>query len=117
MSNNPIPMSKVRNLLRLYTEGVSKQSTSERTGLPRNTVRKYINLFLVSNKSLEELGRMSDAELELMFLEMVPRSHIEDDPKYQAALEFFPDMEKALKRKDVTKEQLWRHYRDKNPDG
>ena len=30
-------MSKVRNIIRLYTEGVSKQSIGERTGLPRNT--------------------------------------------------------------------------------
>jgi transposase len=117
MSNKPIKMSKVRNLLRLYTEGVSKQSIAERTGLPRNTVKKYINLFEASNRSLEELGVMSDGELELMFLEMVPRSYIEDDPKYKAALEYFPDMEKAYKRKDVTKEQLWQRYRAKNPDG
>lgn len=69
-------MSKVINLLRLYTEGVSKQSISERTGLPRNTVKKYIRLFLACNRSLEELVQQSDAELEQMFMEMVPRSYI-----------------------------------------
>lgn len=117
MSNKPIKMSKVRNLLRLYTEGVSKQSIAERTGLPRNTVKKYIRLFLACNRSLDELGLMSDGELEQMFLAMVPRSYIEDDPKYKAAHDFFPEMEKALKRKDITKAQLWQHYRAKNPDG
>ncbi len=117
MSNKLIIMSKVRNLLRLYTECVSKQSISERTGLPRNTVKKYIRLFLACNRSLEELGLMSDGELEQMFLEMVPRSYIEDDPKYKAAHEFFPEMEKAIKRKDVTKAQMWQRYREKNPDG
>ena len=39
-------MSKVRNIIRLYTEGVSKQSIGHRTDLPRNSVKKYIRLFL-----------------------------------------------------------------------
>jgi len=38
-------MSKVRSVIKLYTEGVSKLSIGERTGLPRNTVKKYIRLF------------------------------------------------------------------------
>ena len=31
MSNKLISMSKVRNIIKLYTEGVSKQSIGERT--------------------------------------------------------------------------------------
>src|SRR5665648_967951 len=77
MSNKLIIMSKVRSIIRLYTEGVSKQSIGERTGLPRNSVKKYIRLFLASGKSLEVIEHMSDTELEQMFMDMVPRSHIE----------------------------------------
>lgn len=117
MSNKLISMSKVRNLLRLYTEGVSKVAIAERTGLPRNTVKKYIRLFLACNKSLEELHQMSDAGLEQMFMDMVPRNYVEECPKYSSLLAFFPDMEKALKRNDVTKVQLWAHYKIKHPDG
>src|SRR5659263_641683 len=97
MSNKLIIMSKVRSIIRLYTEGVSKQSIGERTGLPRNSVKKYIRLFLASGKSLEVTEYMSDTELEQMFMDMVPRSHIEDDPRYQALEAFYPTMEKALK--------------------
>lgn len=110
-------MSKVRSLLRLYTEGVSKLAISERMSLPRNTVKKYIRFFLACNRPLEELDRMSDGELEQLFLEMVPRSHREDDPRYHALVSFFPSMEKMLKRKGITKRQLWCQYRDLNPDG
>lgn len=39
-------MSKVRNIINLYTSGVSMQSIGERTGLPRNNVKKHIRLFL-----------------------------------------------------------------------
>jgi DNA-binding NarL/FixJ family response regulator len=46
MPDKLIRMSKVRNLLRLYTDGVSMNAIAERLGLPRNTVKKYIRLFL-----------------------------------------------------------------------
>jgi transposase len=110
-------MSKVRNIIRLYTEGVSKQSIGERTGLPRNSVKKYIRLFLASGKSLEEIDQMSDTKLEQMFLNMTPRYHIEDDPRHQSLEAFFPIMEKALKSRENTKEKLWQQYMVLYPDG
>ena len=58
MSNKLIIMSKVRNIIRLYTEGVSKKAIGARVGLPRNTVKKYIRLFLASGKTLEEIETM-----------------------------------------------------------
>jgi hypothetical protein len=81
-------MSKVRNVISLYTTGVSKQSIGERTGLPRNSVKKYIRLFLASVLSLESIDQMSDTQLEQLFMEMVPRYHIEDDPRYLALIDF-----------------------------
>jgi transposase len=110
-------MSKVRNIIRLYTEGVSKQSIGDRTGLPRNSVKKYIRLFLASDKSPEDLELMSDTELEQFFMDMVPRHYVEDDPRYIAAVAFFPGMEKALKHRENTKEKQWQQYIALNPDG
>jgi transposase len=110
MSNKLIVMSKVRNIINLYTSGVSKQSIGDRTGLPRNSVKKYIRSFLASDKTPQELEQMSDTELEQMFMDMVPRHHIEDDPRYQSLIEFFPGMEKALKSRENTKEKLWQQY-------
>jgi transposase len=117
MPNELISMSKVRNLLSLYTEGVNKNAIAERLGLLRNTVKKYIRLFLACDKSLEELDPLSDGALEQMFLDMVPRNEIEDDPRHSALRSFFPEMAKALKRKGVTKQQQWGRYRELNPDG
>jgi len=117
MSNKLIIMSKVRNVISLYTTGVSKQSIGERTGLPRNSVKKYIRLFLASGMSLEEIGQMDDTQLEQMFMDMVPRYHIEDDPRYLSLVEFFPTVEKALKKRENTKEKLWRQYIALHPDG
>jgi predicted transcriptional regulator len=112
MPNKLISMSKVRSLLRLYTEGVSKNAIAERLGLPRNTVKKYIRLFLACDSTLEELEAMSDGALEQIFLDMVPRKEMEDDPKHSALLSFFPEMAKALKHSGVNKEQEWCRYRE-----
>jgi len=117
MSNKLIKMSKVKNLLRLYTEGVSKTAIAERLSLPRNTVKKYIRLFLASGKTIEEVMSLKDGDLEQLFMDMTPRHHIEDDHKYKVLTDFFPSMEKALKKRGTTKEMLWRQYREKHPDG
>lgn len=117
MSNKLIIMSKVRNIIRLYTEGVSKQSIGERTGLPRNTVKKYIRLFLASGKSTQEIDLLDDTEMEQMFMDMTPRHHIEDDPRFKALEAFYPVMEKALKSRQNTKEKLWQQYILLHPDG
>ena len=45
-------MSKARSILKMYTEGVSKQSISIRTGATRNTVKKYIRQFIAMGKTL-----------------------------------------------------------------
>jgi transposase len=110
-------MSKVRSLLRLYTEGVSKTAIAERLGLPRNTIKKYVRLFLASGKVHSDLEQMTDGMLEQLFLDMVPRKEKDDEPKYKALLSFFPEMERSLKRKGVTKEQMWNRYRERHPHG
>ncbi len=110
-------MSKVKSIIKLYTSGVSKKSIGERLDLPRNSVKKYIQLFLASGKSLEDILQLEDKALEQMFMDMVPRKHIEDDPRYQVLLDFFPSMQKALKHRENTKEKLWRQYYEQHPDG
>jgi hypothetical protein len=67
MSNNLIIMSKARSILKMYTEGVSKQSISVRTGATRNTVKKYIRQFIAMDKTLEEIDKLSDTQLEAVF--------------------------------------------------
>ena len=61
MSNNLIIMSKGRSILKMYTEGVSKQSISVRTRATRNTVKKYIRQFIALGKTLE-IDKLSDTQ-------------------------------------------------------
>jgi transposase len=114
MSNNLIKMTKIRSILRLYTQGVSKKSISEKAGVTRNTAKKYIRQFIAMNKPLEEFEKLSDSELEELFSIKEQR-----EPKKQMAdvLAVFPEVEKALKRKGMTKEKVWKEYFAKHPDG
>ena len=79
MSNNLIIMSKARTILKMYTEGVSKQSISVRTGATRNTVKKYIRQFVAMGKTLEEIDKLSDTQLEAMF--STPRQEVTIDQR------------------------------------
>ena len=117
MPNNLIHMSKVKSIIKLYTQGVSKSSISARLSLPRNSVKKYIQLFFASNLSITNIDNMSDTNLEQLFLSMSSRFHLDNDPRFQSLVSFFPKMEKELKKKGVTKEQQWREYFQSTSEG
>lgn len=114
MSNQLINMSKVRTILSLYTQGVSKSSISNKTGVSRNTVKKYIRDFISLDVSLEELLSLTDTDLEQMFVYVKP---VDTSTRQEALISFFPEMEKALKRKGNTRDQQWSLYISKHPDG
>ena len=112
MSNNLIHMKKARLIIRLYTEGVSKKSISEKSGCTRNTVKKYIREFIALGMSYESFEKLSNTQMERLF-----KSGRKDNPKLERLQEYFPEMEKMLKRKGVTREHLWDKYIEENPDG
>jgi response regulator of citrate/malate metabolism len=60
-------MSKIRQALRLFTQGKSKMFIQEHTGLSRNTVKKHINLFIESKQSFEEVNNLTDKDLDELF--------------------------------------------------
>lgn len=114
MSNSLIIMSKVRAILEMHAQGVSKKTMSSRTGVSRNTVKKYIREFIAKGVLLEELMKLSDTELEKVF--MVEPSYPNDE-KYSQLKELFSGMEKELKRKGATLQKEWEKYMLVYPDG
>ena len=100
-------------IIRLYTEGVSKKTITEKTGCSRNTVKKYIHQYIALGMDFVELNKLSNTELEELFKTEPPTS----GDKLKTLHEYFPSMEKALKRKGVTREQLWRQYILEHSDG
>ncbi len=43
MPNKPLPMNKLRTIIRLYTERVGLRAIAELYRTSRNTVKKYVN--------------------------------------------------------------------------
>ncbi|MBS1606926.1 MAG: IS21 family transposase [Bacteroidetes bacterium] len=114
MSNKPISMIKIRQILRLHTQGYSKLKIATQTGVARNTLKKYITAFAASGLSFEQINVLSDKDLEDLFVKP------EDKPlseKLRALFSLFPAVDKDLKKKGVTRQMLWEQYRQAHPDG
>ena len=114
MANTPISMSKIRQLLRLHTQGYSKLQIAEQTGIARNTLKKYLAAFTTCEISYSELNQLSDKELEELFIKPLEKPLTE---KLQTLFALFPQIEKELKRKGVTRNLLWEEYKRNHPDG
>lgn len=114
MSNKPTPMNKVKQILQLYAEGVNKMEIARCTGLPRNTVKSYIRQFIAMDKTLEEISSMANSDLEITFKLLKQR---EPNQRMVDLYAYFPEVEKALKKKGNTQLKLWNDYLQKHPDG
>jgi len=60
MANKPISMSKLRQVLKLYCQGQNKLQVSTITGLSRNTVKKYIHVFIGLKTTWDEVNQLSN---------------------------------------------------------
>lgn len=67
MANKTILMSRIRQILRLYTQGTSKKQIGELTGSSRNTVKKYIQKFHREQFTFAQVNEMTDYDLERLF--------------------------------------------------
>lgn len=107
-------MNKIRQILRLYTQGYKKLQISAQVSVSRNTLKKYLEEFTRSGLSFAEINELSDKDLEDLFAKH------EDtlvNERLQALFSLFPAIDKELKRKGITRKMLWEDYKQKYPDG
>ena len=114
MANTIISMSKIRQIIRMYTQGVSKLSVAARTGVSRNTAKKYIEAFKDTGFTFGEINELNDKELEDLFGQAREKK---PDPRIYDLQKIFPHIDKELKRKGATRLMLWEAYRKDHPDG
>jgi len=115
MANKTILMSRIRQLLRMYAQGRGKKQISKLTGLSRNTVKKYLQQFISLKLTYDQVDAMNDQDLDILFIpKELPHPR---DERYNQLGQMLPEIEKQLKRKGVTRLQLWEAYRLKYPDG
>lgn len=114
MANKIIDMRKVRKVITLYHQGKSKVFISKYLSLSRNTVKKYVALYQLLNLSIEDIRQKSDSELEELFSN---NKTVNPSTKLKAVYDFFPYMERELKKTGITKQLMWEDYNKKHPDG
>lgn len=114
MANNLISMSKLRNILKMYSDGHSKKHIAQLHATSRNTVRRHIKRFEDLSISPEELSRFSDQELEALFRQDEP---VVPQTKLSQLHKFFEHAEKQLKRRGMTLLKLWQQYTESYPQG
>ena len=108
-------MAKVRQILSLHTQGVSKKKISELTGASRNTVKKYLRVYQREQLSWSDIEKMNDYHLTVHFC---PDDYREPCARAKTLMAFLPDVEKALMRgRGMTKTKQWEDYLKKHPDG
>lgn len=114
MANKTLDMSKIRKVIKFHCNGKSKLFISNYLSISRNTVKKYIALFKVLDIPFAEINKKTDAELESIFSQKTVEFI---DPKLQKVYDFFPTMERELKKVGVTVLLMWEKYIEANPDG
>jgi transposase len=112
MANKPVDMHCIRQILRLYSVGTSKQKISRYLGLSRNTIKKYIKLFEQCRLTFEELSELDDKDLEDLYN---PVSSSPQNIKDKELENYFSYMSRELKRVGVTRYLLWQEYIEKVP--
>ena len=114
MANKVTDMSKIRKVIKFHCNGKSKLFISNYLSLSRNTVKKYISLFELLGLSFEAIDAKTDAELEVLFSQNTVETI---EPKLQKLHDFFPQMERELKKVGVTIQLMWERYIAIHPDG
>jgi len=115
MSNKPIKMNKLRQIIRLYCQGTGIKTIHGMVGISRNTIKKYVRVWHTLGMTHEEFGARSDSELAVLFT--TPEAKVTGSPRMQVLEALLPEISKRLKKKGVTREMLHAEYIEKHPDG
>lgn len=114
MANKPIAMSKIKQIIRLYTQGYSKLKISYRIDVSRRIVRTYIHRFEKLQITYEDIARLTDSELDKLLL----KQSVQDVPvRLKQLRSFFPYVSKELKKPGVTRFNLWEANIQEHPEG
>lgn len=111
MPNKKIEMQQIRQLIRLKQKGVSHKSIARQLGISRTTVIEYVRLMESSGLGWDQLDEADD-----VLLGSVLNASGDTSERYKRLLNFFPYMEKELKRTGVTRQLLWKEYRRDEED-
>ena len=89
MSNKPIKMNKLRQIIRLYSQGIGTKRIHEMVSTSRNTIKKYIRIWQTLGIGYEEFNAKSDSDLAIILT--TPVARISSAPRMQILQTLLPD--------------------------
>ena len=107
---------RIKNILRCYAAGMGIKETASTFHTSRNTVRKYVRLFLSSGKSIAQLLSLSEEQLHEMFGSTESRRR-EPSSKRIELEALLPGYVSRLTRKGMSVRRLFKEYHSEYPDG
>lgn len=117
MSNKPIIMSKIRQIIRCHCQGIGSKTTSKSTGVSRNVVKNYISIFKRLGLTLQDLENHSDEELQNLFCPQKEPPVKPNVMRLNVLIDKLPEIHKALRKKGETVATQWEKYILEHPDG
>lgn len=114
MANKTTSMSKVRQIIKLYTEQMGKKKIGERLGMSRHTVKLYIDHFHSLKTSKDELFKLTDFELNKLF--HPPKEVLLSNDRLKQLYDFFPVMTIQLRRRGMTVARQFIEFKALHPE-
>jgi transposase len=107
-------MNKLRQVLKMHFQGHGSKYISRITGIARNTVKKYVLQAQLIKLSDQEFGNHSDLSLSELFKALPSEVPVD---RIHALHLFFRSEDKKMSRRGMTRNQLWKEYIEKHPNG
>ena len=107
-----LPMRKIREALRLRSNGLSPQQIALSLGIGRTTIRDYLSRAREAGLSWPLPDELSDAALEVRLFKRSEYGSTRHSPQPDYAY-----LHSELRRTGVTLALLWEEYRDEHPNG
>src|SRR5438034_3655527 len=109
MSQKPIVMEQLKQILQLKSDGIAIREIARRIGISRNSVSKYMALLATDGEALSNT-ELADKAYSNDLLE-------HDAQRIKEVSQHFSSSGPELSKTGVTRQLLWQEYIAQNPDG
>lgn len=113
MAQKPITMEQLKQIHQLDKDGIAIREIARRTGISRNSVRKYLSLLKKDE---------TDSNEDLTNKQLAGKAYNSDDAEHNAErlqqlTSYLKETEHELSKTGVTRQLLWKEYLQRHPDG
>lgn len=109
----------IREIIRLKIKGLSNSMISQSLKRSRSTIVKYVSSIDASGFDKSELLKLTDLDLSDLFETTNSLDSTVSDRElvHKVLHDYFPYVDRELKRVGVTRQILWKEYKEKHPEG